>query len=153
MNTNQAHPATKLNPALKDLDSLVGKWKMAGSHPMLPAPVHGQASFEWVEGGAFLACRTLYDRPGPPSAIAIIGRDEAEATYSILYYDERGVSRIYAMSMEKGEWKFWRNSPSFSQHVTFTFSADGSTLTGHGEKSTDGQAWDDDLDVTYTRVG
>jgi hypothetical protein len=142
----------KLNPALKNLDSLVGRWKMAGSHPMLPAPVYGQASFEWIEEGAFLAWRTDYDPGGPPSAIAVIGRDESLAAYSILYFDVRGVSRIYEMSLEHGEWTFWRNSPGFSQRMTFTISADGNILTGHGEKMTDGKVWDDDLDVTYTRL-
>ncbi len=37
--------------------------------------------------------------------------------------------------------------------MTWITWADGSTLTGHGEKSTDGRVWDDDLDLTYTRVG
>jgi hypothetical protein len=152
MSTNSAHQVIKLNPALKDLDSLVGKWKIAGSHPMLPAPVRGQASFEWLEDGAFLAWRTTFERPGPPSATAVIGRDEALAAYRILYSDERGVSRIYEMSFADSQWTFWRNSPGFSQRMTFTISHDGNTLTGHGEKTTDGKIWEDDLDVTYTRI-
>jgi hypothetical protein len=152
MSIKSEQQVTKLNPALKDLDRLVGKWIMAGSHPMLPAPVRGQASFEWIEDGGFLAWRTDYERPGPPRAVAIIGRDESAPTYSILYFDVRGVSRIYEMTLEDGTWSFWRNSPGFAQRMTFIISKDGSALTGHGEKTTDGKLWDDDLNVTYTRV-
>jgi len=69
----------------------------------------------------------------------------------MLYSDERGVARIYQMSLEGGVWKMWRDSPGFSQRVTGTISSDGNTITWHGELSYDGSNWEQDLDVTYTR--
>jgi len=69
----------------------------------------------------------------------------------MLYSDERGVARIYQMSLEGGVWKMWRDSPGFSQRVTGTISSDGNTITCHGELSYDGSNWEQDLDVTYTR--
>ena len=69
----------------------------------------------------------------------------------MLYTDERGVARIYQMSLEGGIWKMWRDSPDFSQRMTGTFSDDGNTITWKGEMSRDGAAWEGDLNVTYTR--
>ena len=70
----------------------------------------------------------------------------------MLYADERGVARIYQMSLEGGVWKMWRDSQAFSQRMTGTFSADGNTILVHGELSRDGSHWEQDLDVTYTRT-
>ena len=69
----------------------------------------------------------------------------------MLYCDERGVARIYQMSLEGGVWKIWRESAGFSQRMTGTFGDDGNTITVHGELSRDGSIWEKDLDVTYTR--
>jgi hypothetical protein len=70
---------------------------------------------------------------------------------SMLYADERGVARIYRMSMDEGVWRMWRDSPGFSQRMTGTFSADGTTIIWRGELSRDGSNWEQDLDVIYTR--
>ncbi len=69
----------------------------------------------------------------------------------MLYSDQRGVARIYQMSLQGGIWKMWRESPGFSQRLTGSFSDDGNTITVHGELSRDGANWERDLDVTYTR--
>jgi hypothetical protein len=66
----------------------------------------------------------------------------------MLYSDERGVSRIYQMSLEGGVWRMWRESPGFSQRVTGTLSSNGNTMSCHGELSHDGSHWEQDLDVT-----
>jgi Tol biopolymer transport system component len=69
----------------------------------------------------------------------------------VLYADERGVTRIYQMSLEGGVWQMWRDSPGFSQRVIGTISEDGNTIACHGKLSRDGSRWVQDLDVTYTR--
>ena len=86
-----------------------------------------------------------------PNAFSVIGHDDTLEPCSMLYTDERGVARIYQMSLDGGVWKQWRDSPGFSQRMTGIFSADGKTITGHGELSRDGSTWEGDLDVTYTR--
>jgi hypothetical protein len=144
--------STKTNPALKKLEKFIGDWDMQGSHPMLPAPVRGSSLIEWLEEDGILLWHFNFERPGPPSAIIVIGHDDAVETYSMLYFDERSVSRIYTMSLEGNTWKFWRESPGFSQRFTGIFSEDGSTISGHGELSRDGSKWEQDLDLTYTRV-
>ena len=137
---------------LKQFDVLVGEWTMVGSHPALPAAVQGHSSFEWLREGALLGWHFDWERGGGiPSAFSVIGQDDAVEACSMLYTDERGVARIYQMSLAGGVWKMWREAPAFSQRMTGTFSNDGNSITWHGELSYDGSTWEPDLSVTYTR--
>ncbi len=70
----------------------------------------------------------------------------------MLYFDERGVSRIYEMTLSGNVWKMWRNSPGFSQRFTGTLVDKGRTIIGVWELSKDGSNWERDLELTYTRV-
>jgi hypothetical protein len=138
--------------SLKQFDVLIGEWTMVGVHPYLPSAVHGSSSFEWLKEGALLVWHFDWERGQEiPNAFNIIGHDDAAEPCSVLYTDERGVARIYQMSLADGVWKMWRDSPDFSQRMTGTFSADGNTITTHGEMSRDGSTWEKDLSVTYTR--
>ncbi len=146
-------PSSKPNPALEPLEVLAGEWNTVGTHPHFPgAALRGRVTFTWIEGGAFLMMHSDVEQPGPPSGIAVFGRDDSAGTYSMLYFDERGVSRIYQMSLSGGVWKIWRNSPDFSQHFTGTFREDGNTIRGVWELSRNDSTWERDLQVTYTRV-
>lgn len=135
--------AAEPNPALRQLDVLVGEWEMEFS---LFPEARGRAAFEWQLGGA-----VLVENMGG-NATWIIGRDEALDTYCVLYFDSRGVSRVYAMSLEAGVWKIWRDSPGFSQRFTGTFSDDRNSITARWEKCMDGSNWEHDFDVTYKRI-
>ncbi len=139
--------------SLEQFERLVGDWTMVGTHPAFPAEAHGHSSFAWLQGGALLVWRFEWDSPGPPSALSVIGHDDAHAgePCSVLYADVRGVARIYQMRLEGDVWTMWRDSPGFSQRMTGRFSAEGNTITVHGELSRDGATWEQDLDVTYTR--
>ncbi len=105
------------NPALDELRFLVGAWDMELSEAsFLPDPetkLRGSVIFQWVEGGAALAMRM--GDAGTPTATWIIGRDDAEPGYHVLYADGRGVSRVYRMSFGDGTWRMWRDTPEFSQ--------------------------------------
>lgn len=138
--------------SLKQFQILIGKWNMVGTHPMIPSAVNGHSSFEWLRDGALLIWHFNWEQgPGIPNAYSIIGHDDTVEPCSMLYTDERGVARIYQMSLEDGIWKMWRNSPDFSQRMTGTFSDNGSIITVHGQLSRDGSTWEQDLNVTYTR--
>ena len=143
-----------INPALKDLEPFVGKWDMELSNAaFLPDPkatVHADVSFEWIENGAFFAM-SQGNNAAPERAIWVIGRDDKEKNYTILYSDARGVSRIYEMSFEKNVWKIWRNSPGFSQRYEGKVSKDKKTITAHWEKSFDGKKWEHDFDLKYAK--
>jgi hypothetical protein len=71
--------------------------------------------------------------------------------YTALYFDDRGVSRIYQMSLEGRQWKEWRHAPGFSQRFAGTISADGNIISASWEKSSDGTTWQHDFNLTYKR--
>ena len=64
--------------------------------------------------------RSEIDEPGIPSGIAIIGSDDSTQEYFMLYFDERGVSRKYEVTLRDNVWKWWRNVPGFSQRYEGT---------------------------------
>jgi len=146
--------AAKPNAALQPLNVLVGTWNTSGTHPLVPGVTfHGRTSFDWLEGGAFLIMHSEIDEPQIPSGIAIFGTDDTTGECSMLYFDERGVSRRYEVSIKDNVWKWWRNTPEFSQRFAGTIAADGRTIDGRGELSRDGTSWERDLQLKYTRAG
>jgi hypothetical protein len=153
MSMNSRNEASIPNPALGPFGALVGRWKTIGTHPMVPDKTfHGHTSFEWAEGGAFLIMHSEIQEPEIPSAVAVFGSDDSAGEYFMLYFDERGVSRKYDVSLRDNVWKWWRNAAGFSQRFTGTIVDGGRTITGKGELSRDGTTWEKDLDLTYTRV-
>jgi hypothetical protein len=140
------------NPALKIFEPFVGEWQTVGHHPFLPGmELHGRVSFAWIEGGAFLMMRTEVDVPEIPSGISIFGSDDAAGTYYMIYFDERGVSRKYDVTMSGNRLTWQRDDPSFSQRATLTME-NGNWIVSTGEMSRDGATWEPDLGSTYTRV-
>jgi hypothetical protein len=152
----QTTPAATLeNPALAELQVLLGEWQMTLSNAaFLPNPsdtVTGVVSFEALEDGALLVMHM--DKKPTPAATWVFGRDESTPDYQVLYFDARKVSRIYQMSLSDGIWKMWREAPGFWQRFEGKLSGDGNTITAHWDKSTDdGATWEHDFDITYSRV-
>jgi len=147
------HEAAIPNPALKPFSVLVGRWNTIGTHPLVPGVTfHGRTSFEWLEGGAFLMMRSEIDEPGIPSGLAIFGSDDSTEECFMLYFDERGVSRKYDVTLRDNILRWWRNAPGFSQRFTGTLVDNGRTIVGNGESSKDGSSWEGDLQLTYTRL-
>ena len=153
MTRSSKHEASRPNPALKPLSFLIGEWTTIGTHGLVPGTTyHGRTWFEWLEGGAFLMMHSEIDEGDIPSGIAIFGSDDDLGEYFMLYFDERGVSRRYEVSLHDNVLKWRRNAPGFSQCSTHTIVDDGRTIIGKGEISKDGVSWEKDLDLTYTRV-
>jgi hypothetical protein len=145
--------AAKPNPRLQPLSVLVGAWSTVGTHPLVPGKTfHGRTSFSWIEGGAFLMMHSQIDEPEIPTAIAVFGTDDARDFCSMLYFDERGVSRQYEVRVDGNEWRWWRDAPDFSQRFVGTIDPDGGTIVGRGEYSRNGGPWEPDLALTYSRV-
>jgi hypothetical protein len=78
------------------------------------------------------------EQPEFPSSTIIISADDTTGMYSKLFYDSRGIARIYQMMLQDGIWKQWRDAPGFSQRSEGSFSDDGRTIRGRYEKSVDG---------------
>jgi len=114
--------------------------------------LRGHTSFRWVDDGAFLAMRQSETPSGPPQAVWIIGRDQVQGHYEVLYFDRRPMSRIYHMSFDGTVWRMWREAPGFWQRFECTVSEDKRTVSGYWEKSTDnGATWKRDFDIRYVR--
>jgi hypothetical protein len=140
------------NPALQSFKDFVGEWQTTGSHPYLPGTtLHGRTAFDWIEGGAFLTMRSEIDEPDLPSGVAIFGSDDVVQRYFMLYFDERGVSRKYDVTMSGKTLEWWRDEPSFSQRFTLAIEDDGNRMVGKGEMSRDGAAWEQDITLTFVR--
>lgn len=153
MAKNQKHEASIPNPALKPFGVLVGEWSTVGTHPLVPGKTfHGRTAFEWIEGGAFLVMHSEIQERDIPNGLAIFGSDDSTGEYFMLYFDERGVSRKYDVSLSDNVWKWWRNAPGFSQRFTGRIADDHRTIEGTGELSKDGETWEGDLSLTYTRL-
>jgi hypothetical protein len=145
--------AQKPNPALEPLTPLVGQWRTTGTHPRIPGTTfHGRTSFEWHEHGAFLLMRSAIDEPEIPNAVAVIGSDDAAGTLTLIYFDEREISRRYTVEVVGGEVRWHRDEAGFAQRMVFTIAADGTGLDAHGTMSHDGGAWEPDLQLTYERI-
>jgi hypothetical protein len=139
--------------ALEELEPLVGEWKLEAVPPGGPPwPGEARATFEWMEGNQLLLERTEIEMPEAPNSVCVIGCDAANGRYFQLYTDDRGVCRVYEMSIGDGEWKLWRDGEPFSQRFTATISDDGKTIAGRWEAAKDRTNWETDFDLTYRRV-
>jgi hypothetical protein len=146
-------------------DRLVGTWTTEGTHPMVPGVVlHGTTTVEWLEGEKFLIIRSQIDHPDFPTAISIIGdmktdriddkggaKSTSDGSLRMHYFDSRGVFRDYDASIDEVAWRWWRDTPGFSQRFTGTFSDGGDTIIGLSQLRRDDVNWIDDLRVTYRR--
>lgn len=138
------------NPALAELQFLTGSWDMelsgASFLPDPDATIHGLVTFEWIEHGAALVMRM------GDAATWIIGRDNSGPEYHVLYSDDRGVSRVYRMSLSDGTWRMWRDTPEFSQRFDAELAAGLAEISGSWRKSADGgSTWEHDFNVRYSR--
>jgi hypothetical protein len=157
---DQSHPAGPApdevpaeRPASLDaLDVLVGEWDTQLRFPGDP-PVtgHGRTTFEWLEGRFFLIQRVSTGQPEGPGAITITGPGPG-GTFLQNFFDNRGVQRVYQMSLDGGSWRLWRESLGFWQRFLGTLSPDGQVITGSWEKSPDGASWQHDFDLIYTKT-
>ena len=146
-------PSSK-NSALDALGILIGDWdteiSLFKADPT--ARFRGQASFQWLEGGAFVLQHAQIPNSDFPSVTAVIGPDDAAGTYCMLYSDSRGVSRIYQMILSENDLKLRRDFPGFSQRFTATFSENKNILSGSWEASNDGTNWEHDFNIKYTKI-
>ena len=153
MSNNSTSAAAKPNPALNPLSILIGEWDALGKHPYFPGTVlRGKASFKWLEGGAFIIMRASIAHEQFPAGIAIFGSDGSSEEYDMIYFDEREVSRKYTATLKNNVFNWWRNDADFSQRFTCIISQDGNSIVSKGEMSKDGKAWEEDLELTYTRI-
>jgi hypothetical protein len=138
---------------LRALEPLVGEWTVEAKGPDGQAwPGQGRASFQWHPSGAHLVQRTIIDVPDAPDSTSIIGCDAANGSFVQLYSDERGVCRIYSMSIDGSEWILQRDGDPFPQRFVGKFGDDARTISGRWEKAEDGSSFAIDFYLTYRKI-
>jgi hypothetical protein len=141
--------------ALKELEVLVGKWKVVATPPGGPPwPGDAEITYEWLEGSGqqLLVERSLVEMPEAPNGVCVFGCDAANGRYFQLYTDDRGVCRVYEVSIGGGEFRIWRDGEPFSQRFHGKFSDDGNKIEARWEAAKDGTNWETDFDLVFTRV-
>jgi hypothetical protein len=138
--------------ALQELEGLVGEWKlsMADAWFLESQTIDdaGSATISWL-GDAFLELRaTLGSDQG--NWHWVIGRNDAREQLVLLYYDERGVCRVFDMTFADGHLTLAREDPDFYQRFIATVESD--RLVGRWEASEDlGKTWRKDFDLIFSR--
>lgn len=150
---------TARGPSLDALEVFVGKWSMeARFHGMTVMDDGARVTFEWLPGEQFLVQRWSVPVPEAPDGIAIVGSDPLnEGRYLQHYFDSRGVSRLYRMTLDHNAWTLWRDEADFSplefrQRYRAKISGDRQTIAGSWEVSHDGTTWQHDFDLRYQRL-
>ena len=145
---------------LQRLEPLVGEWRLEMVPPGQAAlpDVGARVSFEWMPGKLWLIERWTVPVPEAPDGIALIGFDEGRGMLLQHYFDQRGVARVYGMSLEDRVWTLERTKQDFSpfefaQRFTGTLSTDGRRIDGAWEIARDKRTWEKDFDLNYVRVG
>jgi hypothetical protein len=139
---------------LARLEPLIGEWSLEATWPNGdPWPGTAGTTFEWHPSRSHVIQRSWADLPEAPTAVAVIGCDGAKGTFQQLYSDDRGVCRIYDMSIGDGEWRLWREGEPFSQRFVGVFSDDGATITAHWDIAEDLTTYTKDFDLVYRRIG
>jgi hypothetical protein len=139
--------------ALGLLDVLVGQWTQQVSGHGDPI---GTMTFEWTLGDRYLLQRSTLPAPFAES-VALIEYDESAGEFRHHYFDNRGVSRVYRMTMAGPQWTLSRTEPDFSelklaQRYVGTISDDGRSVAGQWEQSYDrGATWEPDFGVRLER--
>ena len=139
--------------ALGLLDVLVGEWTQLISGHGDPT---GTMTFEWSLDDRYLIQRSSLPAPFPDS-LAVIEYDEAADGFRQHYFDSRGVSRIYRMTLQGPEWILLRTEPDFSplmfaQRFVGSIADDGRSVEGAWEQSHDGgSTWEHDFGLRLER--
>ena len=155
-------PKEERNPVLHRLDALAGEWAFEATTTDGQPAARGRASFEWLDGDGFLVARADAEPPtdetpqvwvehSPFPTVAVLALDDPSGRFTYAYADARAVSRVYEMSFDGGTWKVWGQAgPDFAQRFGADVSDDA--IRGRWERSTDGEVWETDFDIVYTRV-
>jgi hypothetical protein len=138
------------NPKLELLNGLIGSWKLTLSNAWFLEPadtkVFGSAVVEWL-GDAFIVVRSELDG----ELNLAIGRSDATDAYTVLYHDDRGVCRVFAMTFDGSHWSLNREDPDFYQR--FLADVEPDRISGRWEASEDrGTTWRKDFDLAFERV-
>ncbi|MDN7242824.1 hypothetical protein QWY14_13505 [Planococcus sp. N028] len=149
--------ASNRDEMMKKLDFFIGHWDMEVTHPHIqPNPILGHSSIEWMEE-KYIIQRIQINKSEFPSSTTIYDWDAKMDQYVMHYFDSRGVTRLYQMTLGDGVWKWWRDKADFSslkffQRSTGKVDETGTVIESILEKSDDGINWEHDFKTVYRKV-
>lgn len=139
---------------------LVGEWSLAVVMPGEDRPgelpdVGARNTWEWLGESGLLVQRWTVPVAEAPDGMAVIGWDEGRGTFLQHYFDDRGVVRVYEVSLADGELRLERTQPDFSplhfsQRYVGTVTSD--RIDGAWWIAHDHETWEKDFDLVYTRL-
>ena len=141
------------NEALEKVgEALIGDWDLTITNAWflesMDIEVKGTATIAWLND-AFLHVRSEFSAD-ESTWDWVIGRSDAHDEFEVLYHDERGVLRLFAMTFVDGEWTMSREDPDFHQRIVSTVERD--RIVGRTEASEDfGTTWRKDFDLIWDR--
>jgi hypothetical protein len=123
--TNDQQQPPQPNPALRSLDRLVGTWNVSGPD------IHGQVTFEWMEGGFFLVQHVDLEHGGNKiKDTEYIGYDEESKALRTHYFDSAGGILEYTYEVHDDTLTIWFGEKGSPAKCEGKFSDDGDTNTG-----------------------
>jgi hypothetical protein len=140
-----------MNDAMLRLDGLVGTWDVIMTHAWflesMDTEVYGSATFEWYDD-AFLVMRSRWDDDS--TWASVFSRNDARDAYLALYYDDRGVYRVFDMTFADDAWTLVREDPDFHQRIVIRIQPDRIDMRADASDD-EGQTWRKDLDYIFVR--
>jgi hypothetical protein len=146
-----------MNDAMRRLEAMVGEWDVTLTHAWflesLDGEIHGTATIEWY-ADAFLMLQGSFpgrtaEEGGSAWAMAFSHNDPRDA-FLALYGDDRGVSRVFAMTFADGEWTLLREDPDFHQRIVMRLADDRIDMRADASEDA-GATWRKDLDYIFVR--
>ena len=86
-----------------------------------------------------------------PASIAVLGADDNQNSFTMLYSDERGVVRRLEMTLTARRWTMIRRQRGFSQRFVGRIAPNGRSIRATWDKSADGRRWIRDFELVYTK--
>jgi hypothetical protein len=151
-------------------DIFVGEWTVSISNQRWlddkTATTRGIAKGDWL-GDAFVQLRAWFEgdgtevfgatatgqpeQLGQPAMHFVFGRSDARDRFIALSHDERGVLRVFDVTLDGDSWMLHREDPDFHQRLIGR--VEGNRIVAHPDMSEDqGATWVKDFDMTFTRA-
>jgi hypothetical protein len=147
--------------ALEMFEPLLGEWETSGSFELGGNHFEPRGTWTIEPYGEYVLVRSTTDQPEFPDGMMFIGGREGGPPFLIHYFDDRGVHRRLTTSFEDGVWEQRRHpgddpdgpdGPGFDQRFVGALSEDGKTMEVRFERSEDGENWELDFPMTFTRA-
>jgi uncharacterized protein DUF1579 len=152
-NNAQAHEQPEPNPALERLNVMVGTWDLRGRESGPDGEIHGQVTFEWMEGGFYLVQRINIDHVGQKiTGVEYVGYDGSNEVLKSYFFSNHGpgpfggVALEYVWEVGDDTLTIWGGYVGSPASFKGKFGDDRNTVTGRWEWPGGG------YEATMTRV-